>query len=108
MTAVTSPELEIARQQWQSAARRLEAARDDPRRYRRLHEQVDSVLSELRRRLGQTYTLAELVDAYNGAEAWALDAIEARDSEPGWQRDVALVTDAAFGFYARGASDYRP
>jgi hypothetical protein len=108
MTAMASPELESARQQRQSAARRLEGARADPLRYRRLHDQVDSLLAELRRRLGGTFTLTELVRTYEGAEAWAPDAIEARDPEPGWQREASLVTDAAFGFYARGASDYTP
>jgi hypothetical protein len=27
---------------------------------------------------------------------------------PAGRRDVALVQDAAFAYYARGASDYRP
>ena len=108
MAAVSSPEVEIARQQWQAARRRIEAARSDPKRYRRLTDQVDSLTAELRRRLGQTFTLDQLVAAYHGAEAWTFDAIEARDSDPGWERDAALVSDAAFDFYARGASDYRP
>ena len=106
--AVSSPELEIARQQWEAASRRLEAARDDARRYHRLHDQVDAVTAELRRRLGQTYTLGELTRAYAGAEAWAFDAVEAVDADAGWEHEVALVTDAAFHLYARGASDYRP
>jgi hypothetical protein len=66
------------------------------------------VTAELRRRVGQTYTLQQLADAYAGAEAWTLDAVEAADSDPGLEREVALVTDAAFRLYARGASDYRP
>jgi chorismate-pyruvate lyase len=106
--SVSSPELEIARQQWEAGSRRLESTRDEPRRYRRLHEQVDAMTAELRRRVGQTYSLSQLVEAYAGAEAWALDAVEAADSDPGWEREVALVTDAAFHLYARGASDYRP
>jgi hypothetical protein len=108
MSAMSSPELEIARQQWQSASRRLEGARNDPRRYRRLTDQVDALTAELRRRLGQTFTMSELVRTYRGSEAWAFDAIEARDRNPGWEREAALVTDAAFGVYSRGASDYAP
>jgi hypothetical protein len=105
---VSSPEVEIARQQWQAASRRLEGTRRDPQLYRRLTDQVDGLIAELRRRLGQTFTLDQLAAIYRGAEAWTLNAIEARDSDPGWEREAALVSDAAFHFYARGASDYRP
>jgi hypothetical protein len=108
MAAVASPELEIARQQWQAASRRLEERRDDPRVYRRLLEQVDAMTFELRRRVGQTFTLDQLVDAYRGAEAWGIEAVEAHDPGPGWEREVALVTDAAFHLYSSGASDYQP
>jgi hypothetical protein len=108
MSAVSSPEHEIARQQWQVASRRLEGLRGDPQHYRRLADQVDALSAELRRRLGQTFTLDELVRAYRGAEAWTLDVLEASDGAPGWERETALVTDVAFHFYARGASDYRP
>jgi hypothetical protein len=108
MAAVAEAEVEIARQQWQAAVRRLEGLRGDQRRYHRLLAQVDTLTAELRRRLGQTFTLAQLVDAYRRAESWAMETIEARDSDPGWQRETALVTDVAFHFYARGASDYRP
>jgi hypothetical protein len=108
MAAVAEAEVEIARQQWQSAARRLEGLRRDPRVYHRLLEQVDTLTAELRRRLGQTFTLAQLVEAYRRAEGWTMATIEARDSNPGWERETALVTDVAFHFYARGASDYAP
>jgi hypothetical protein len=108
MSAMSSPELEIARQQWQSARRRLEGTRSDAHRYRRLTDQVDALTAELRRRLGQTFTMSELVRTYRGSEAWTFDAIESRDREPGWEREAALVTDAAFDVYSRGASDYAP
>jgi hypothetical protein len=108
VAAVSSPELEIARQQWQSAARRIERLRRDPQLYRRLMEQVDALTAELRRRVGQTFTLAQLVAAYRGAEGWTFATIEDRDSDPGWEREAALVADVAFHFYARGASDYAP
>ena len=53
-------QVEVARQEWEEGSRRLEAARDDGRRYRQLLELLDLVLDELRRRLGQTYAF----DAY--------------------------------------------
>jgi hypothetical protein len=106
--AVSSPETEIARQQWQAGSRRLEGMRGDQRAYHRLAEQVDALTAELRRRLGQTFTLGQLVEVYRSAEAWTQGVVEASDPGPGWEREVALVTDTAFHYYARGASDYQP
>ena len=93
-------------QEWGDGERRLEAARDDQQRYRRLLEQVEVVIDELRKRIGQTYTLAELAAAYRDAERWAREAVEERAPGPGWPRDLALVLAAAFHAYQRGAVDY--
>jgi hypothetical protein len=108
ITRVSSPEVEIARQLWQAGSRRLEALRPQQALYGRLHDQVEVLTAELRRRLGQTFSLAQLVDEYRRAEAWALETVEAHDPAPGWERELALVTDTAFHFYSRGASDYQP
>ena len=102
--------LAVARHQWDEGARRLEAIDRDSRRYRQLHALVDAVLDELRRRVGQTFTLDQLADAYTGSEDWVRDVVIARTppkAEAGL-RDTALVQDAAFGAYARAAQDYRP
>jgi hypothetical protein len=96
----------LVRQEWQDGHRQLEAARDDPRRYRRLLEQVEVVVDELRKKVGQTYSLAELADAYRDAERWARAAVEEHAPAPGWPRDLALVLAAAFFAYQRGAVDY--
>ena len=113
--------LSVARHQWEEGARRLAAAQSDPARYRALAALVDAVADELRRRVGQTFTLAELADAYQGAEDWVRDVVvtvapatgsEATgaggDRRAAGVRDAALVQDAAFAQYARGATDYRP
>ncbi|HET7146802.1 MAG TPA: hypothetical protein VFI10_06325 [Gaiellaceae bacterium] len=97
---------ELLRQEWEDGERRLEAERGDRARYERLLAQIEVVTDELRRRVGQTYTLAELAAAYRDAERWARDAVEARAPSPGWPRDLALVLAAAFHGYQRGASDY--
>ena len=65
---------------------------------------------EAERRLGSAYTVEEL-DALDLVSAdWIRDAVE--DGLPTRPRvalgDAALVQDAAFGAYARGAVDYRP
>ena len=88
----------------------LDAAGDDTARSRHLLILVEAVAGELARRVGQTFTLADLAEAYDGAEDWVRDVIVA--SMPARSRagikDTALVQDAAFALYAQGASDYRP
>jgi hypothetical protein len=101
-------QVEVARQEWEEGSRRLEAARDDERRYRQLVELLELVLDELRKRVGQTYALAELAAAYGGAERWARELLEERAPSPGWPRDLTLVLAAAFDAYQRGAIDYEP
>jgi hypothetical protein len=97
----------LVRQEWEEGDRRLEAERDDRIRYERRLEQVKVVTDELRRRVGQTFTLAELAAAYTDAERWARQVVEDRAPSPGWPRDLALVLAAAFHNYERGAGDYQ-
>jgi len=103
---MSSDSTTLVRHEWEEGARRLEAERADPRRYERLLEQLEIVLDELRRRVGQTYTIDELAAAYRDAERWARVALEERALSPGWARDLALVVAAAFHAYQRGALDY--
>jgi hypothetical protein len=101
-------QIEVARHEWDEGTRRLEALREDERRYRQLVELLELVLDELRKRIGQTYTLAELTAAYRESERWAREVLEERAPQPGWPRDLTLVVAAAFGAYQRGATDYEP
>ena len=96
----------LIRQEWEEGDRRLESERSDRSRYGRLVQQVEIVTDELRRRIGQTYSLEELAAAYRDAERWAREAVEERAPSPGWPRDLALVLAAAFHAYQRGATDY--
>jgi len=96
----------LLRQEWEEGDRALERARDDPARYERLLGQVEVVTGELRRRVGQTYTLGELALVYRDAERWAREAVEEHAPSPGWPRDLSLVLAAAFFAYQRGAVDY--
>lgn len=97
----------LVRQEWEEGDRRLEQERGDRRRYERLLEQVAIVTDELRKQIGQTYSLAELVTAYRDAERWAREAVEERAPSAGWPRDLALVLAASFYAYQRGALDYQ-
>ncbi|MGH2972856.1 MAG: hypothetical protein ACRDNM_11220 [Gaiellaceae bacterium] len=98
--------LELVRHEWADGSRRLEDERGDRNRYRRLLDQVGVVNDELRRRVGGTFTLAELAAAYRDADAWARQAVADRAPGPGWPRDLSLVLAAAFHAYQRGAADY--
>lgn len=105
---ITEAEVESARRDWQEGYRRLrEEARLDPQP-ERLLRQVDAVLAQLRRRVGGTFTLAELAAAYSGAERWSRAAVAEQAAAPGWPRTLSLVEAAAFHEYARGAQDYEP
>ena len=58
----------LARSQWEEGSRRFdEAVKHDPR----LLDGLDAVIDDLRRRVGQTFTLEELAQAYDAAEHWA-------------------------------------
>jgi hypothetical protein len=100
--------VQTARIDWERAYAELEAQKSDPRRYGRLLGAVDAVTAELRARVGQTFTLEELVGAYADVERWGRDAVAERAPYEGWPRDLALVQDAAFHLYARGALDFEP
>jgi hypothetical protein len=58
--------------------------------------------------VGETFTLAELADAYRASDHWLREAVEERIDAPGWVRHLSVVQDAAFHHYARGATDYSP
>lgn len=102
--------IDSARYQWDEGRRRLESEAREPARYNELVALVEVVMDELRRRIGETFTIAELAEAYDGAEDWVREAIahEVGPRAHAGVRDTALVQDAAFARYSVGASDYRP
>jgi hypothetical protein len=95
---------ESAREQWDAGLERLENAY--PEQAPTLERVTRLVLAELRRRLGGTFTIDELVDLYDEGTGWCTDlAVEAAPEEPfAW--DARVVADAAFGLYMRAAADY--
>jgi hypothetical protein len=100
--------LDVVRREWEEGHRRFEVASRDPVAAERLRKQLEVVTDELRKRIGQTFTLDELALAYEHADAWARDAVSERAPTPGWPRTLAIVEDAAFHLYQRGAVDYTP
>ena len=103
-----SATIEASRQQWQDGYQRFQALVGGSTAGDRLYLQLETVSDELRRRIGQTFTLAEAVELYGSAERWATDAVAERAAVRGWSRDLAIVLDAAFHLYTRAAVDYLP
>jgi hypothetical protein len=100
--------VEGARRDWEDGSRRYELASRDAAQAVRLERQLELILAELRRRVGSTFTLAMLTDAYAGSDTWILQTVEENAPSPGWARSASMVGDAAFFMYARGAVDYTP
>jgi hypothetical protein len=100
--------VDAARQQWEDGNRRLEAYASDPDVYEPLLDQLSVATEELRKRVGETFTLAQLAEVYAASDNWLRDALEDRVSSPHWERQLSVVQDAAFHLYARGATDYAP
>jgi hypothetical protein len=100
--------LEQTRREWEEGHRRFEEEARDPARAGPLLEELETVTAQLRRRVGQTFTLDELADHYAAADRWTREAVAEMQPTPGWPRRLSLVTDEAFHRYSRGAVDYRP
>ena len=101
-------DLESAKRDWEDAYRRLEEAARDPARAEQLRLQLGVVTDELRKRVGSSFTLRDLVTEYRDADSWARDTVSERAAAPGWPRTLSVVEGAAFHLYARGAVDYAP
>jgi hypothetical protein len=95
---------ETAVQQWREGERRLANA---PASERAVLERVTSrVVTELRRRLGGSFTTAELAELYDRGTTWVLDVAVAAAPEAPWAWEQRVVGDAAFGRYVREAADF--
>jgi hypothetical protein len=95
-----------ARFQWEDGLARM-AEPVPPAVARARRRIVEAVHDELRRRVGLTFTTAELVSVYDDASSWYLDlAARIAPREPqAWEPSATL--DGAFATYARQASDAR-
>jgi hypothetical protein len=99
--------LDQTRREWELGHRRFQ------QEVREAHgeawlDELEAVTAELRRRVGQSFTLAELAAGYATAEVWSREAVEETEPASGWPRRLSTVTDAAFHLYSRGAVDYEP
>jgi hypothetical protein len=95
--------LENALFQWEEGLRVLRAI-DAPRERRQADRVVAAIQDELRRRIGATFSAAELADLYGRGTDWCLQV--ATDAAPGLSADGQSLADAAFWLYLRGATDF--
>ena len=65
---------------------------------------VAAIQDELRRRIGPTFSAAELADLYGRGTDWCLQVRS--DAAPGLEADAQSLADAAFWLYLRGAIDF--
>ena len=86
--------------QWSAGEARLREA--EPLDQADLERAAGAVGDELRRRLGSSFELAELIVLYAQGTDWA-DDLAARNRAGS---DTGAVVDAAFGRYAREAADF--
>lgn len=95
---------ETAIHQWREGQRRLdEAPKDELRVLLRVSEQI---YLELRRRLGSTFTVDELVELYEDGTEWAQQVAMGTAPDHPFAWEPRTVVDGAFARYLREASDY--
>lgn len=97
--------LDNALYQWEEGDRRLRELTAEPRLARRVHRAVEAVRDELRRRIGPTFSAAELADLYAQGTDWCLEAAS-RALAGASELDPQAITDGAFYLHLRGARDY--
>lgn len=95
--------LENALFQWEDGYRSLQTL-EDPKQRRLSDRVVDAVRVELRRRIGPTFSAAELAALYGTGTDWCLQV--AIDVAPSLDGDAQSLADAAFWLYLRGATDF--
>jgi hypothetical protein len=95
--------LETTLHRWQDGERGVREA--TPERRPVLDFVCEQILAELRRRLGGSFSSAELVDFYEAGTTWTLPLAARLAPDAPWAWD-ATVADAAFHRYLRDAYDY--
>jgi len=89
--------------QWESGKRRFDEF-EDPRERRLADRVVEAIRDELRRRIGPTFSAAELAALYGEGTDWCQQV--AIDVAPAIEHEAQTLADAAFWLYLRGATDF--
>ena len=91
--------------QWEEGFRALQERRSGSGADRVFRQAILAVQDELRKRLGSTFTIAELAALYREGADWALDLTLVGDQDEQAIAGSAAI-DAAFYLYMREASDF--
>jgi hypothetical protein len=97
----------LARDDWRAGERAVERILADPQRAEIAERVLAELQRELRRRLGQTFSLAALVRVYDDADRWARAAAQRVAPHAVWAQD-SVFADAACARAARNARDWTP
>ena len=89
--------------QWESGKRRLDEI-EAPRERRMADRVVEAVRDELRRRIGPTFSAAELAALYGEGTDWCQQV--AIEVAPAMEEEAQSLGDAGFWLYLRGATDF--
>jgi hypothetical protein len=95
--------LENALFQWEEGMRAFREI-DEPKGRRLADRVVAAIRDELRRRIGPTYTAAELAELYGRGTDWCQQV--ALDVAPAFETDAQMLGDAAFWLHLRNATDF--
>ncbi len=97
---------DIAIQAWAEGERRVERFSEDSARRQLLEDLLEVLAQELDRRLGQTFSRRQLVEAWSGSESWSAPVLHQYAPGAPWAWEHGLAVDAAFWRHQRKASDY--
>lgn len=92
--------------QWEDGYARYREAAADPRTGNSVVRAVEAIRDELRRRIGATFTAAQLADLYAQGTDWCLEAARWALPEQAADLDPQALVDGAFYLQLRGATDY--
>ena len=98
--------VETAVLQWEDGYRRLREAQSDRAAYQTLGRIVVAVENELRKRLGSSFSIAELASLYRESPDFGLDVAIQAAPERSDLWESSTVVDAAFYLYMREAADF--
>ena len=98
--------LDSALYQWEDGYRRLRDLSEDPRQASRVNRAVEAIRDELRRRIGPTFSAAQLADLYGQGTDWCLEAARWAMPEEASELDPQAIIDGSFYLYLRGANDW--
>jgi hypothetical protein len=92
--------------QWEEGYARLRELSDQPRTAGLLNRAIEAVRDELRRRIGPTFSAAQLAELYGRGTDWCLEAARVAMPIDAVDLDPQAIVDGAFHLYLRGATDY--